>query len=88
MWKECSKLHYYVEKDRLFEINDVLWFWVLSARSARSARDIWVSSVPIVCVLLRVILPQIAQRNAVEEMNQLGNESTTLYTVFSFSEFS
>ena len=67
--EECSKLHYSAEKRQLVA-NFVLWlllFWGLSASSARSAGDIGVSFVWIDRVLLRVILPQIAQitqRNA------------------------
>ena len=29
--EECSKLHYFAEKDRLFEVKAVLGFWGLSA---------------------------------------------------------
>ena len=32
--EEYSKLHYFAEKDRLFEIKAVLLFWGLSAKSA------------------------------------------------------
>ena len=45
--RECSKLHYFAEKDRLIVsiVVGVLLFWVLSASSARSAGDNGVSSV-------------------------------------------
>ena len=29
--EECSKLHYFAEKDSLFEVKAVLWFCGLSA---------------------------------------------------------
>ena len=32
--EEYSKLHYFAEKDRLFEVHEVIAVWVLSARSA------------------------------------------------------
>ena len=43
--EECSKLYYFAEKDRLFEIKAVLWFVCVNLR------DLWeiygVSLVPI-----------------------------------------
>ena len=39
--EECSKLHYFAEKDRLVRL---MWFWVFGFRlrkSARSAGDFW-----------------------------------------------
>ena len=41
---ECSKLHYFAEKDRLFEVNVVLLFCSFGfclRKSVRSAGDIW-----------------------------------------------
>ena len=69
---ECSKLHYCAEKDRLVRL---MWFWVFGFRlrkSARSAGDTGGSCLQIDRVLLRVILPQIAQmtqRNAASCIN-------------------
>ena len=56
--EECSKLHYFAEKDRL----ELGWFWdfvVCLRKSARSAGDFGVS---IECSYV-FIFPQITQRN-------------------------
>ena len=39
--EECSKLHYFAEKDRLFEVKAVLLFVFCLRKSARSAGDFW-----------------------------------------------
>ena len=59
--EECSKLHYFAEKDRLGWLMLFCCFGVCLRKSARSAGDTGVSSVRIDWVRLRVILPQIAQ---------------------------
>ncbi len=43
--EECSKLHYFAEKDSLFEVKAVLLFVVCLRKSAKSAGDIGVSFV-------------------------------------------
>ncbi len=37
--EECSKLHYPAEKDRLFEVKDVLLFWGFVCVNLRDLRE-------------------------------------------------
>ena len=44
--EECSKLHYFAEKDRLFEVKAVLLFWGFICVNLRDLRETyWVSFV-------------------------------------------
>ena len=56
--EECSKLHYFAEKDSLFEVKAVLWFVCVNLRNLREI--LWF----LVCRLIEYshvnILPQIA----------------------------
>ena len=37
--EECSRLHYHAEKDNLFEVKAVLWFWGFVCDYLRDLRE-------------------------------------------------